>query len=273
MERLKRVGREVSAADYWRERSLTYNNGICGSYHNHRLKVIKRLLKDINLPGTKCIDFGCGDGVMMEFLTDNGAHVVGLDPVEEMVLAVRTRGNYVVTCGGVTALRTLDTGAFGCLFALNVLAYLSKDEEKLFYREAHRLLRKGGSLVVTHSNELFDMFTLNRLTVEFYLKHFCPEHDSSKVSSLLTNPLVPERIVFNIRENPLSYRYKLAEYQFSEVQQEFINFHPIPPLLMDQNELRNIDSREYRETLDWPEEERWKLMFMCSMFGSRALRD
>ena len=51
-----------------------------------------------------------------------------------------------------------------------------------------------------------------------------------------------------------------------------MNLHPLPPLLMDQSVFLDIDSRDYPDTLDWPAIDRWKLLFQCSMFGSRSTR-
>ena len=157
------------------------------------------------------------------------------------------------------------------LFALNVLAYLSDSEEIAFYEHAKRIVRPNGVMIVTHSNELFDIYTFNRYTVEFFRKHFLSGRETS-VSSLLTNPELPLRSSFNVRENPLAYKYKLADYGFKETQQEFANFHSAPPLLMDVKDFDDIDSRDYADTLNWPDQDRWKLMFACSMFGSRSLR-
>ncbi|MCX8045014.1 MAG: methyltransferase domain-containing protein [Desulfobacterota bacterium] len=272
MKKLLKVGDTISAVRYWSERANAYNEQIDGPYHRHRLAVIHRLLEAVALDGTFCVDFGCGDGVMLEFLVARGACVFGCDPVAEMVAAAQRRiGNKgAVVRGGVDALARIKPRSVDCVLALNVLAYLTAAEEQTFYREAARILKPGAALVVTHSNELFDMYTLNRLTVDFYARHFCGEGSADRIASLLTHPQIPERIVFNVRENPLSYAHKLAEFGFREDQQEFMNLHPLPPLLMDPEGFRNIDAREYAPTLDWPEQERWKLMFMCSMFGSRA---
>lgn len=117
-----------------------------------------------------------------------------------------------------------------------------------------------------HSNELFDLFTLNAYTVEFHRRHF-----GADPSPLLTAPGKPERIRFNIRENPLVYRLKLASLGFGEVRQEFAHPHAMPPLL-SLGDPDAINRKHYPDTLNQPEGERWKLLFTCSMFGSRAVR-
>ncbi len=218
---------------------------------------------------------------MMSYLAERGASITGLDPSEELVQSAQKRlaeqnipaaVAVQVSVGGVEALRQIEAGSVDCLLALNVLAYFSDSEEQLFYQEAARIVRRGGSMVITHSNELFDMYTFNAYTVEFYQRHLTGSQTAQQIAPLLTNANKPERITFNIRENPLRYRYKLAAYGFEETQQEFANLHPLPPLLMDSAGFADIDQREYTNTLDWPEPDRWKLMFMCSMYGSRSNR-
>jgi SAM-dependent methyltransferase len=173
--------------------------------------------------------------------------------------------------GGVGVMECMQEKSFDFLFVLNVLAYLNAAEEEEFYRQARRIVRPGGVLIVTHSNELFDVFTFNRYTVNFFSKHFSRLGTECNIDALLTNPGIPNRFVFNVRENPLAYHYKLNKYGFAETRQEFAILHSLPPLLTPDIEFDEINSRTYLETTNWPEEERWKLMFMCSIFGSRSI--
>ena len=250
----------------WETRAQSYVSQIEGAYHRHRREVIEALLDP--LPGGSCVDFGCGDGAFMEYLSGLGANVIGIDPVAPMVEAARQRLGEAsdVRLGDVSELATFNSASVDVLLAANVLAYLEPDEETLFYESANRIVRPGGALVITHSNELFDLYTLNRYTADFHRRHF-----SSDVTTLLARPRDPDRTPHRIRANPLSYRHTLAQYQFDEERQEFISLHPQPPLLMGFDP-DDIDSRTYPETLRWPEADRWKLLFQCSMFGSRSVR-
>lgn len=268
----------TSGQEYWDQRSESYIKGIDGPYHANRLKMVETLLENLSFASTRCLDFGCGDGVFAERLLADGAQVTGIDVDEAMIRAARSRlaGKVPVTeliRGGVEGMDLLPDASFDFLFALNVLAYLNTDEEELFYRHAQRLLRCGGVLIVTHSNELFDMFTLNRYTVNFFKKHFSMPGTECDVSDLVVHPDQPERFVFNVRENPLTYRHKLRRYGFSESRQEFAILHALPPLLTPSINFDDINSRAYLETTGWPMEEHWKLMFMCSIFGSLSVRN
>ena len=135
------------------------------------------------------------------------------------------------------------------------------------HREAHRIIRRGGWLLVTHSNKLFDMFSLNSYTASFFdenlvlsdgyaaqIKKLLLKHDEPKNSKALPLPL---------RENPLNYHFKLSHYGFDEVRQEFVNRHEAPPPILKE--------QTYPDTLDLLPEERWKLLFTCSTFVSLSM--
>jgi 2-polyprenyl-3-methyl-5-hydroxy-6-metoxy-1,4-benzoquinol methylase len=194
---MKRVGSDISAQDRWRTVGASYAKGMAGPYHGHRIAVIKALLPD--LTGKRLVDFGCGEGVMIREAMAMGARdVVGIDPDATLLGEAKSSGADRLVQGSVAELAKLDRA--DCLLAANVAAYFTDSEDETFYQEARRLLPAGGALVVTHSNELFDLFTLNAFTAAFHEHHF-----ANDVRSLLTNPEVPRRLTFNVRENPLSY--------------------------------------------------------------------
>jgi len=252
---MKHLGKDASAADYWTESADDYAAVIDGSYHRHRLSVIRALLPD--LAGKDVVDFGCGEGVSVRDAIEAGAHsAIGIDP-NSALLNLARKGAGLFLEGGVDQLANIESA--DCLISANVLAYLTDEENDRFYVEAARLLRPGGHLVVTHSNNLFDLFTLNAFTVDFFRQMFGVDP-----SPLLANPDKPERVTYNIRENPLQYPQRLARYGFTVERMEYINHHARPPLLGA--------SEDFPDTLAVPEEERWKLMFQCSTFGVRAVR-
>ena len=259
---MKRVGKDLDAAERWASVAASYAAAIDSPYHRHRLAVIRALLPP--LVDKTVVDFGCGEGVLMlEALRQEAKKVIGIDFDVVMVTEARKRmPTAEVIRGNVRQLAGCTPT--DCLIAANVLAYMTDEEETVFYRTAAEIIRPGGHLVVTHSNALFDLFTFNAHTVDFCRRQF-----GFDPSVLLTHP-APDRATFNIRENPLAYGHKLARHGFAEQRCEFINFHALPRLLSgdDPDDL----GQEKRDTLNWPEEDRWKLMFQCSMFGIRASR-
>ena len=270
---IRRVGRDINAAEWWARRGSAYRSGVNGPYHTHRMSVVARLLRSLVLDMAMCVDFGCGDGILTEFLAHSGSTVLAIDANGEMCRASRERlGEHKVRaevrCGGVEVLSQIDAGSVDNLFAINVLSYFTEEEQRHFYVEAERVIKPGGNMVVMTGNELFDMFTFNVHTVDFYERNL----GCDNIGSLLAQPAEPDQIAVGMGENPLTYRYKLMDYGFDEVQREFANLHRAPPLLMDADGLNDLDSRQYVDTLDWEGRERWKLMFMCSIFGSRSVR-
>jgi SAM-dependent methyltransferase len=254
---MRKIGRDVSAAEYWVNEGQEYQGALQNAYHQHRLGVVRDLIQPFS--GSVVIDFGCGDGIMLRDFPH--ARCIGIEP--DAGLLGTARQNFPdaqLHQGSVAQLRDIPSDSADLMLCLNVLAYLSDAEDDLFYRETHRILKPGGLLVVTHSNELFDLFSLNSYTVEFFKTNF-----GCDPSALLTTAPQPDATTYNIRENPLTYAGKLERYGFHEERQGFINHHALPPLLGPQAETR-------LDTLNVPESERWKLRFQCSTFGSRSMR-
>jgi len=283
----------LDSKDHWEGIATDYVGALDHSYHQHRLAVIRALIPDeLFAAGRQIFDFGCGDAVHFRAFLDAGAHIEGVDISERMIEQARQRLRDLrrdvdlARVGGVDALHAVPAASLDAVLSFNVLAYLTQAEEKTFYEQSARVLKVGGYLLVTHSNELFDMFSLNRYTVEFFQRYLASEpYCKSALKELLAKADVPEEAVtYNVRENPLSYRHKLARYGFKETRQEFINFHRAPPLALEQALIRGVvyqknsskwhllNQKEYPDTLGWPEEERWKLMFSCSTFGSCAIK-
>ncbi len=259
---MRRVGAEISTTERWKGVGNAYAKGIDGGYHQHRLAVIRTLLPDLKRKSV--VDFGCGEGVLIRMARDMGAaKITGIDIDAALLEMAKTAGAAQLFNGGVERLG--DMRDADCLIAANVATYFTDDENAKFYEYAARALRPGGHLVITHSNELFDFFTLNVFTVEFFKRNFAVD-----ISTLLRHPDIPDRMSFNIRENPLSYPAKLAVHGFMVERTEYMNLHRSPPLLSgdDPDDM----GRPKPDTLTTPETERWKLIFQCSMFGLRARR-
>ncbi len=260
MSTAKRVGAEIAAADRWRSVGESYAQDIEGAYHRHRIEVIDALTPPV--VGKRVVDFGCGEGVLIRKAVAAGAKsVVGIDMDNSLLDRAEGSGASDLLLGSVDRLGEIETADI--LIAANVAAYFTVEENDGFYIHAKRILRNGGHLVITHSNELFDVFTFNAFTVAFYQRHF-----GCDPSPLLAHPDRPARNTFNIRENPLAYPDKLRACGFEMEQIEYMNLHQRPPLLGSDDP---DDMYRHRpDTLSVPVDERWKLNFQCSMFGVRA---
>jgi 2-polyprenyl-3-methyl-5-hydroxy-6-metoxy-1,4-benzoquinol methylase len=120
----------TNGQEYWDQRSESYIKGIDGPYHANRLKMVEMLLENLSFANTRCLDFGCGEGVFTERLLADGAQVSGIDVDESMIRAARFRlankgPATELIRGGVESMNALPEASFDFLFALNVLAYLN----------------------------------------------------------------------------------------------------------------------------------------------------
>ncbi len=105
-----------------------------------KLEAVRRWL-DLLPPGTRVLDAGCGEGVLVDEYAGRLA-IEGLDP------------NYAsdrVRSGSLMALPYGD-GVFDRALCLDVLEHLSFDDQPRALGELHRVLRPGGELLVSIPN-------------------------------------------------------------------------------------------------------------------------
>jgi SAM-dependent methyltransferase len=259
----------------WSERTAGYAEEMTNPYHQHRMKVLVSLLPELR-QGMRILDFGCGEGAFLPLFIEAGAEVLACDKEEKMIDQVRRRliesamplPGQNLKAAGVEYLAEIPSDSLDGVLAFNVIAYFTPEEEHEFYSQLRRIVKRGGFLAVSHSNMLFDFFSLNRYTLQFFQNHLVLGGQyAAAVESLLARTDLPagdKALPLPVRENPLTYALKLKGYGFAETRQEFINRHEAPPPVLQQ--------QTFPDTLAVPEHERWKLLFTCSQFASLALR-
>ncbi|HEX2729391.1 MAG TPA: class I SAM-dependent methyltransferase [Rubrobacteraceae bacterium] len=100
------------------------------------------------LAGKEILDVGCGDGTLARSLTDQGAHVTGVDPNGEALDAARRAvpsGTFHQT--GAEAMPFADHSFDGAVF-LNSLHHVPKLAMPQALRAAARVIKPAGSIVV-----------------------------------------------------------------------------------------------------------------------------
>lgn len=268
---MEKLGQNLDSKQYWADEANQYSDALENNYHKHRLDVIRSLIPaELFKPNQQIFDFGCGDAVLFPWFLEIRCHIEGIDISPEMIEIGQQRltnwgfDGTLIQVSDVNYLKKIPSASLDGLLSFNVLAYLTDEEELTFYQEASRIVRSGGYLIVTHSNNLFDLFSLNYHTIDFFKENFISDTSHySELSSLIRGE-GSSKAAYNVRENPLSYHHKLNKFNFKELKQEFINLHILPPPL--------LQNKNYPSTLNFPEEHRWKLMFMCSTFGSCSIR-
>ena len=253
----------------WFEQEINYAHQISEDpYHKLRADFILRLFPNhVNL----ALDFGCGEGFFSELMLRNGLakKVIGLDPSSNLI-RIAGENQYLssnVDCeirlGGSNDLNVIEDLSVDLVIALNVLAYMTRDEETQFYQESNRILKPGGHLLVTHSNELFDLFTLNNLTVDFFSRNFKVD-----ISELLDLKSVDPVATYGIRENPLSYTQKLESFGFEQKKIDFFHHHSDLPRKQNSTARNKVASEMENRSLSDPF--LWQEYFMSSTFGVLA---
>ena len=257
-------GRDADSIGFWKDEAERYHDHVDASrsaYHHARLTTATRLLEQAGLPrGARVVDFGCGDGVYARELAAKGFSVTGMDLVEEMVVLAREKdpeGSASYATGGAAQLES--AGACDAVVSLNVLAYLTDGELADFWAALGEILKPGGCLLVSHSNELFDLFALNAGTAGFFARHF-----DADVGDLLAQTGASSA-GYNVRANPLTYAAELAEHGLDEVARAYFNFHPRPPALLGEgDEGRVLDPDEIARVPEWKQQLQCSTLFSLS---------
>lgn len=125
-----------------------------GDYHRHldrrwayypvyveKMRVVRTFL-DVLPPGSRILDVGCGEGLLVEEYRTRGRDIVGLDLHYESV-AVRR--------GDITQMPFAD-GAFDIVLALDVIEHLNFADQERAVIEIERILAPGGQFLVTVPN-------------------------------------------------------------------------------------------------------------------------
>ena len=96
-------------------------------------------------PARRILDLGCGTGGTLEVMSEFG-QAVGLDPFPAALALCRRRGLQRLVAGDATRL-PLPDACCDLVTAFDVFEHI--DDDAAAFAEAHRVLRPGGSLLLT----------------------------------------------------------------------------------------------------------------------------
>jgi 2-polyprenyl-3-methyl-5-hydroxy-6-metoxy-1,4-benzoquinol methylase len=120
-------------------------------FQRYRIREVLKLCGDLN--GNRAVDLGCGWGTISFALAEDAEAVVGVDFAEASLRLCRSRHDLDrypnLSFIQADASRTgLPASEWDLVVAADVIEHLYPTKTLDVYREAHRLLRPGGRLVI-----------------------------------------------------------------------------------------------------------------------------
>ena len=240
------------------------------------------------------LDVGCGGGWTVLDALEKGIDAKGIEPVAELkdygvkLLENNNHDGNSITQQDLAVISELPSESLDCISLLSVLPHVPLEKWHEVHENIVRVLRPGGRLIAAYRNELFDLFTFNSFTIEFYdqtlwncepFKNFNSGEKVDKLKSLIANPDLPgpyhtvakDKSFGNlerVKSNPLTMPSYLSQFGLEVKNTQYYHFHCVPPLLSDQ--VNNC--REINHQLELSMSEDWRGNFMAAIFMVEAVK-
>jgi ubiquinone/menaquinone biosynthesis C-methylase UbiE len=149
------------AAQYADDQLLQARQDMHKRFSEHRGDVQSWITDRIPLyPGANLLDIGCGNGRYFPHYAARGARIIGIDLFSGMLEAAGRAGSADLVAAAAGSLPFADE-SYDVVCLNHVLGFVPDRLRAL--REAHRVLRPGGSVAVTlntrgHSRELYEVW-------------------------------------------------------------------------------------------------------------------
>jgi len=121
---------------------------------DRRLDLIRRY---VSLENTRLLDVGCGIGTYVEKFIANGAEAVGVDVDFEKLAEARGEKNLLAISLAVSESLPFPSNSFDAVLLHEVIEHVMDDAQTI--REAHRVVKPGGCVVVFAPNRLYPFET------------------------------------------------------------------------------------------------------------------
>jgi|GEM_PF-253607 O-antigen chain-terminating methyltransferase len=103
-------------------------------------------------PAPRALDLGCGRGEWLEVLREAGYDASGIDLDEGMLAGLRRRGFDVRRMDALQALRETADASLAVVSAFHLVEHIPFDDVRTLIREALRVLKPGGLLILETPN-------------------------------------------------------------------------------------------------------------------------
>jgi SAM-dependent methyltransferase len=235
-----------------------------------RRDLVRRLVLANVPPKSPVLEIGCGIGTLTADLVASGMICTAIDLSPEMVRVARQ------TLGGNAEVQQADVfdyaprGTFAAVVANGVAPYY-RDQQRFLHLLA-ALAGPKGIVVVGHRNALFNLFALNRGTIDFIANDLLPDlapdlrqRVVDELSAAIPGLQQPLRGgssagIYRSAENPLTIAesYRAAGLAVREIRYCFI--HGAPPRLPAAGAMPSVGELQHIY------EQRWQGMFLGSQF-------
>jgi len=268
----------------------------------HR-ELLKRVLAEAG--ARTVLDAGCGPASFLRDLAETGTDRYGFDVTPEMVAEARL----VLQAQGVPedhvwegsvlspeSFRPPGKGRdfrFDAAICVGVFPHIPPEADLKVIRHLRDAVKTGGLVVIEARNQLFSLFTLNRISYEFFMKDLVQvealraqageeadgvERALDQIRRHFRLDLPPVRKgkegepgydeVLSRSHNPLVLREQFAAAGLTDVTLLFYHYHCLPPMVE-----AHIPELFRKQSLTMEDPEDWRGYFMASAFllaGTRA---
>jgi SAM-dependent methyltransferase len=240
------------------------------------------------------LDIGCGGGWTVLDALELGLNARGIEPVAELKdfgrKLLQERGHKAdrITQDDLASCAALPAGSEDCIALLSVLPHVPRNRWDAVHVDMARALKPGGRFIAAYRNELFDLYTFNSLTLEFYDKALwscapCAALEANtrleQLKELVTNPDVPGPYftaakdksfgsLERMKSNPLTMAAYFGQFDLRVERIRFYHFHCVPPILA--NSVRGFHNINHQMELTMYDD--WRGYFMAAMFVVEAVK-
>lgn len=277
---------------YIAEKTKNYFNSMAGDYFlayaprdEIFLKLILPKYGQKNKSKIRALDFACGGGSLLLKMLKFGIKAKGIEKHDELYQLARKRleeNNFNtanIIQGSIKDLDKLPKNSFDFIVLMGIFQYLSPQQRNQLYAKIYRLLKPKGHMVATFQNALFDLFTFNKYTIDFFQeKIFKPlkldksmgQEIITDLKSLITHPDKPDYSPKIARDNiyvettnPLTISEELANHRFILLQKYFYSFFPLPRL-MESKYKKQFE--KFKKQFEVTRSKEWYGHFMANAF-------
>ena len=244
------------------------------NFINRDLIIIKKILPTILKSRSTILDYGCGKAELLSWLSKK-YKIIGVEKSSGMIAeAIKINGEHLrekIIKGSLNVLNKFPSEKFSIILSIGLLQYLSDKEYKKTLLNFHRILKPGGILVVSMQNLFFDLFTLNRFTLDFYFNYLftgrnlnnksIPKDLKKYLQEIMPFSSLPPKTKNIARDNiyvkltnPFTIKEDLKKFNFELDQIHFYDYFGLPPAIKSKypDFSRIIEKQlEIKQSTDW----------------------